>query len=206
MSLNKFTDVATGKEIGLEIGCKKLEADEVVCDTLDVERLPSGLYSAFAPVTIQNTDTPTTLFGVDFVGDTLLPADELKEGYVLKVSFGGDVRALSQSTIQFTLSLGFGGSVAVVSVLGTPQFSQMGDNRWSLEYVITCHNDGLINKAYTVADFYSGTDATPISSGFRFDSTVDFSTQQRVDCIAQWSSANVANRLIIDKAVIERVR
>ena len=206
MSLNKFTDVATGKEIGLEIGCKKLEADEVVCDTLDVEKLPSGIYSAFEPVTIQDTDVATTLFGVGFVGDTLLPADELKEGYVFKVSFAGDVRALSTSTIQFTLLLGFGGSIAVVSVLSTPQFPQMGDNRWSLEYVITCHKDGLIDKAYTVADFGSATIATPIFSGGSFDATVDFSTQQRINCFAQWSDANIANRLIVDKAVIERIR
>jgi hypothetical protein len=33
MSLNKFTDLQTGKDLKLDIGCRNLSADNIVSDT-----------------------------------------------------------------------------------------------------------------------------------------------------------------------------
>jgi len=207
MSLNKFTSVEKGRNIALEIGCKTLEADEVVCEELNVATLPSSIYASYAPVVIQNTDVPTTMFGANFFGDTLLPENTLKEGYAFKVSFSGSLQSLSAETLTFTLLLGFGGSIQVVSVLPSPAFGNMGNQRWSLEYTVVCHKDGLLDKAYTVADFKTSL-PTQLSaySGNQFDSDVDFSTQQRINVLATWSNPSAGNVLTIQKAIIERLR
>jgi hypothetical protein len=203
MSLNKFTDAEKSLPLGLEGGFKKLIVDELI----ENNALSSSIYASFAPVIVQNTDVPTTMFGANFFGDTLLPENTLKEGYSFKVSFSGNLQSLSAETLTFTLLLGFGGSLQVVSVLPSPAFGNMGGERWALDYTVVCHKDGLLDKAYTVADFRTSLPSQLSDySGADFDGTVDFSTPQQINVLATWSNASAGNVLTIQKAVIERLR
>jgi hypothetical protein len=114
---------------------------------------------------------------------------------------------LSAETLTFTLLLGFGGSLQVVSVLPSPAFGNMGGERWALDYTVVCHKDGLLDKAYTVADFRTSLPSQLSDySGADFDGTVDFSTPQQINVLATWSNASAGNVLTIQKAVIERLR
>ena len=202
MSLNKFTDAENSLLLGLEGGFKKLVVDELI----ENNALSSSIYGSYAPVVISNTNVPTTMFGADFVGDRSLAENTLKDGYMFKISFSGDLQSLAGEVLTFTLSLGAGGA-QIVSVLPSPAFQNMVGERWSLDYTIVCHKDGVVDKAYSVADFRSSiVNSLSAYSGADFDSNVDFTSQQDINITATWSSANVGNVLTVQKAVIERLR
>ena len=148
MSLNKFTDTAFGRTLGLKIGCSELDTGDLTCESIDAtaQFLGQSVYTSLSD--LQGFGLGEHPLLPPGAGSLALPINSLRAGSMVKVSCKGILSCPSGASLTFRLkatTLG-AGTIDLVTMTYTKAFNTTIKD-FFLDFSVSCRQDGAMGVA-----------------------------------------------------------
>jgi hypothetical protein len=186
ITLDRNPDLATSGS-----GIVQADSNGTLSKGADLTAL--GIYAETAGKTVQNTTTPTSIFGT-VTGITTLPANFFGVGKTIRIFASGTYEQHSGSN-TCTLALSIGG-VSIGSV-ALQHGNSVGPVYWEAEWNITCRTSGASGTLqYTSKGVLNTSSPTFYFNSALTSSSINTTTTNAIALTGTWSSANASNILI----------
>lgn len=160
-----------------------------------------AMFSQTADKTVANTTTETTLFGTG-EGSATLAADALVVGSIVTVALHGHLDTKSSGAGFLTIRATLGGT----EIVTTGSFflsAAMDDNRFEAAIKFVCRSTGGSGTVVASGQFVYDGCANCLDMVKTSTTTIDTAVSLAVDVTAEWDTADVANTITAQIAIIE---
>lgn len=199
MSLNKFTDVAFGRDLGLRIGCSELDTGNITCESIDAtaQFLETTVYTSLSD--LQGIGVGPHPLLPNGEGSLTIPPDTIRTGSTIKVSCKGLLSCPAGALLTFRLeasSLSVG--TADLLVASYVKADNSTSKHFSVDFTVVCRENPL-----GVADLLIfGEGGVLVDTGLAFESFATsnnvnvFRTDEALQLQVTASSNNVALNIV----------
>lgn len=206
---SSFVPIILPSAIGIQIetGAPALTTDMLYQQNgilyFDGKALPSSVpvFSGTADATVANTTTPTSLLSTG-VGSKTLPIDFFSAGKRVKVSLSGTLTNTGTPNIQIQLKLG---STTIIDTTAVAMVTITGTTQWNADFDLVCRTSGATGtvKGHGKLIYYNATTPVVLKDANTGTSVIDTTATQTLDVLATWGTADPANSIVCDIAIIE---
>lgn len=174
------------------------------------QKLSASNFTQTASVTVANTVTETTLTGSG-TGTLTYPANFLVVGKNIRVKAWGylSTNSLAGGTLNIKVKLG---SIVVLTTNAYTFGSDLTDELWELEGLITCRTTGASGTVFSQGMWTGDVQAGGLGGSFDYvpmkntaTVTVNTTASQAFDVTATWSVAAAGNSITLTNLVLEVV-
>jgi len=184
ITIDRNPDLATS-------GTALLQADSNGTISKGSELTALGIYAETAGTTVQNTTTPTSIFGT-VTGITTLPANFFGVGKTIRIFASGTYQQTS-GTNTCTLALSIG--TASIGSVALQHSNSVGPVYWEAEWNITCRTSGASGTLqYTSKGVLNTTSPTFYFNSALTSSSINTTTTNAIAITATWN--NLGNTLV----------
>jgi hypothetical protein len=149
MSLNKFTDTAFGRILGLKIGCSELDTGALTCESVDAtaQFLGQAVYTSLSDLQGFGSGQEHPLLPPG-AGSLALPVDSLRAGSMFKVSCKGIMSCPTGSSLTFRLKATTlsAGTIDLVTMTYT-KATNTTIKDFFLDFSVSCRQAGTAGDA-----------------------------------------------------------
>mgnify|MGYP001287929233 CR=1 FL=1 len=174
--------------------------DQLASRTSDLEDGSSkDLFTATASQTVANTVTETTLLGSG-EGSLTLAANFFTAGKALRIHMRGQLGDTGTPTLNVKLKLGS----TVIAETGVTSLTGVTGVEWMLDILLTCRSAGA-SGSVIAGGLFDYDDGSEISLSSGTAQSVDTTGSLVLDVTATWGTADEANTITCQEAIVEAV-